>query len=158
MSEVRFDEIFDPEFLQKLYDRFATYMDERKLGDRFSKVIQDEILVGNDKLNIVKVFTNLELNSSDEVVTHFLEAHAYAVGIPKLAIKGHVFTDNQKLMIAGHAFFMGCFDDNGYLFKVPEEQVDEFNLLNISKGFINRTAQSHIIGLVENYKKEMGMN
>lgn len=157
MSQVRFDEIFDPEFLQKLYDRFATYMDERKVGDRFSKVISEELLVGNDKVNIVKVFTNLDLNSSDEAIMHFLEAHAFAVGIPKLAMKGHTFTDNQKLMVAGHSFFMGCYEDEDYNFEVPEEQVDELITNQISKDFIEKTSGWHIESLVNNYKDHMGI-
>lgn len=157
MSQVRFDEIFDPEFLQKLYDRFATYMDERKVGDRFSKVISEELLIGNDKVNIVKVFTNLDLDTSDEAIKHFLEAHAFAVGIPKLSMTGHTFTDNQKLMVAGHSFFMGCYEDEDYNFKVPEEQVDEMISNQISKDFIETTSKWHIIDLVSNYKEQMGI-
>lgn len=157
MSQVRFDEVFDPEFLQKLYDRFATYMDERQFGDRFSKVIGEELLVGNDKENIVKVFTNLDLDTSDEQITLFLEANAYSVGVAKLAISGHTFTDNQKLMLAGHSFFIGCFDDDGYQFEVPEEQVDEMISNQISKDFIETTSNWHIIDLVSNYKKQMGI-
>ena len=157
MEETRFDKIFDPEFLQKLYDRFATYMDERQVGDRFSKVISEELLIGNDKVNIVKVFKNLDLNSRDEAIIQFLEANAYAVGVPKLAISGHTFTDNQKLMIAGHSFFMGCFDDDGYPHEVPEEQTDEMIESNTSKDFIETTSSWHVESLVSNYKEQMGI-
>lgn len=154
MEKIRFDKVVDKKLLDKIHSEFRKHMKFKEVGSMFIDKLNGFIITDNEKLNLKKIFKNLEIDMTEQETMIFLEANCYQYLLPKMHNEGHEFSSNEKVFVAAFGMFQDCIGDKDYPYQTPEQQVDEYFSAEMSTAFIETCFQWNIEGLIKIYNDE----
>ena len=104
-KDLSFWDVFSNEFLNKVYDRFEVFVNQPVISSPFYKDLMEEVLVGLELENAIKILSNhgLASFSSAESISRALESHTYAIWFPMKSLEGHEFTFKEKAVLSSWA-------------------------------------------------------